>query len=76
LHGTSSLKLRRDDDNAEMPAAALGAFMPGVTVTVIAHFDFPGRKGLAQAVFNERYTFHLKIIVFTAKAQRAQSFFS
>jgi hypothetical protein len=58
LHGTFSLKLRRDDGDAEMPAAALGAFMPGVTVTVIAHFDFPGREGLAQAVFDERYAIH------------------
>jgi len=58
LNEVFALEMRRDDSDGKMPAAAFGAFMPGMLVAVITHLDFLRRQNFTQAIFDERRTFH------------------
>ena len=49
LHVIFTEEARSYHGHGKMSAAALGAFVPGVQVTVVAHLDGLGLKGCAQA---------------------------
>lgn len=52
LHVIFTEEARRYNRHGKMPTATLGALVPGVQVTVVAHLDGLGLKSCAQTGFD------------------------